>query len=221
MDCHICPKSFLKSIDFESKALKHEFAILEAVCKMKRLQSALQLRIFKMNSLITNPGLQHLAIRIFAKLNIQDLKHCRIVCKLWKDMIENDKSWLHYNLNKVKNKPHIIMKDDLLNYFNFKIPLIEEFPEWQKVHDYFECTKNIQDLKSYVNFMKDYFENESNTWTPLHFACLNGNIEMVKLFVKSPINIQILDKSGKTALDLATDNAHLEIVQLLNEIKGI
>lgn len=56
--------------------------------------------------------------------------------------------------------------------------------------------------------------------TPLHLACLSGNVTCVKvLSEKSNIELEPLDKNGKTPLMLARSHRHNDIVQILQSEK--
>jgi ankyrin repeat protein len=50
---------------------------------------------------------------------------------------------------------------------------------------------------------------------PFHILCQSGSIDFVKLFLSFPINIEIKDKKGKTALQHAQEGNHQEIIELL------
>ncbi len=51
--------------------------------------------------------------------------------------------------------------------------------------------------------------------TNLHSACMNGDMEIAKLFIDKGIDINAKDKEGKTALNLARRNGHTDIINLL------
>lgn len=55
--------------------------------------------------------------------------------------------------------------------------------------------------------------------TPLHLACLSGNLTCVRLLCeKSGLDLEPKDKNGKTPLMLAQSHRHLEVVKMLNNI---
>lgn len=57
----------------------------------------------------------------------------------------------------------------------------------------------------------DYFGS-----TPLHLACLSGNISCVRILCeKSKIELEPRDKNGKTPLQLAKSHRHSEVVRIL------
>jgi hypothetical protein len=55
--------------------------------------------------------------------------------------------------------------------------------------------------------------------TPLHVACRNGMIEMVKILLQASADMDALDPSGNTPADLAGKVHHSGIIKLLNEEK--
>lgn len=54
-------------------------------------------------------------------------------------------------------------------------------------------------------------------WTPLMSAAYSGNVEIVNYFLKLGACVKSRDKSGHTAVDLATKQNHTDIVELLKE----
>ena len=62
-----------------------------------------------MESIINNPGLQHLAEKIFWNLDTEQLKICEIINLSSKQMLENPKFWLKKfkNLSKGNQKDWI------------------------------------------------------------------------------------------------------------------
>ena len=59
----------------------------------------------------------------------------------------------------------------------------------------------------------------NNGETALHFACTNGNLELVKLLVENDADMRIFDKRGKNAFHNASRGkslSHLEIIKYLD-----
>ena len=51
--------------------------------------------------------------------------------------------------------------------------------------------------------------------TPLHLACLNNQLDMVKILEQFGADPTIRNKSGEMALDLAIDNNNMESLTFL------
>lgn len=68
---------------------------------------------------------------------------------------------------------------------------------------------NKRDLKADVNYKGE------NGWTPFHFACLNGNNELVNLLLYHEADIDAHTALKFTSLHIAAQKGHSEIVQLL------
>jgi ankyrin repeat protein len=85
--------------------------------------------------------------------------------------------------------------------------------EHAKFGDVDACIKLLDkkkgDLKADANSKGD------NDWTPLHFACLNGNKELVNLLLYNEANIDAETTLKFTPLIIASQKGHEEIVQLL------
>jgi len=69
--------------------------------------------------------------------------------------------------------------------------------------------KKRGDLKADVNCKGE------NSWTPLHFACLSGNYELVKLILFHQANLDAETTLKFTPLHVAAQKGFLEIAQLL------
>jgi ankyrin repeat protein len=65
-----------------------------------------------------------------------------------------------------------------------------------------------------VNIQRDH---SGGSWTPLLMACHHGNKEIVELLLANGAELNIKNAAGKTALDLASQRNHTEIVELLKK----
>lgn len=55
--------------------------------------------------------------------------------------------------------------------------------------------------------------------TPLHFACMMGNQQLVDLLMRRGVNQQVLDMYNKTPLEVARFNEQTELIQYLSTNK--
>lgn len=59
-----------------------------------------------------------------------------------------------------------------------------------------------------------------NFWTPLHLAAKKGHFKVVSYIVKNAnCDLNVKDKHGNSAFDLASERSHSEVVQLLKKYK--
>jgi ankyrin repeat protein len=71
----------------------------------------------------------------------------------------------------------------------------------------------VEKNKGSVNFVVS--KGEFEKFTPLHFATLNNNPEMVEFLLNNKAKTEKITKSDKTALHIAVENDNTSIVQLL------
>ncbi len=56
-----------------------------------------------------------------------------------------------------------------------------------------------------VNFGSDLGAKDNDGWTPLHFACLDDNLECAELLLDRGADLEAKDEWGHTPLDMASD----------------
>ena len=54
-----------------------------------------------------------------------------------------------------------------------------------------------------------------NGFSPLHHACMIGDINIVKLLIKYNVNVNLKTSDGRTPIKLAVANGHFELAELL------
>ena len=102
----------LKTILAENQALKAQNAYLknqmeseEIVTAITKVHEALKSCYFRMDELVCNPGLDHLALQILAYLDAKSLANCRVVSKSWKICIDSSRIWwlkrLHHIMEEI------------------------------------------------------------------------------------------------------------------------
>lgn len=67
----------------------------------------------------------------------------------------------------------------------------------------------LGDARGDVNFKGE------NGWTPLHFACLNGNIDLVNTFLFEQADIDAETGLNHTSLHVAAQKGYADLVQVL------
>ena len=87
-------------------------------------------RYIRLDELVCNPGLEHVALQIFKNLDRKSLGSCRCVSKGWKACIDDDKHWWQSLILDYKS---FMVKKVHKRYTNDQL---EEFIEaMQYVHD--------------------------------------------------------------------------------------
>ncbi|MEN9916105.1 MAG: hypothetical protein RLY40_37 [Pseudomonadota bacterium] len=77
-------------------------------------------------------------------------------------------------------------------------------------------SNNIKAITQYINkgetldIKNKYLEN-----TPLHFACLKGNLKIVSMLIKAGAKINIKNYISKKPITYAISENHIRIVKLL------
>ena len=77
-------------------------------------------------------------------------------------------------------------------------------------------TANVKRNARGKNAAKSWKKNHFGE-TPLHVACIQGNLRSVKMLLSNGHPVQVRDNSGWTPLHEAANNGHYEIVELLLE----
>src|ERR1700733_3960848 len=74
----------------------------------------------------------------------------------------------------------------------------------------------LEVVKLLINHGADI--NIQNTWkgnTALHKACLQNNLEVARVLINNGADLNVRNHFGETALDLANENKHTQIAELL------
>ncbi|MCI4407481.1 MAG: ankyrin repeat domain-containing protein [Thermofilum sp.] len=78
-------------------------------------------------------------------------------------------------------------------------------------------------LASVPDFHRMEYVNATPSYgsTPLHYAAYNGHTDFVKLLLENGADPSIKDNSGKTAADLARERGHIEIANMIENVKEL
>ena len=198
-------KEKLKKLEDKNRILEMGSQSHVIQLSMEKLQIALKPRFFRMNDLILNEGLKHLALKILNMLDRNDLKNCQLVSKSWRELILNDKFWWQLQVSQINIFPVYKPSYEDRTYRR----LVEEYPEFIEIFEFLLSKKaTLEDLKTYETFMKALYvyQPSSSFKCPLHFAVVDyeEGIEVLKLFMKTSIDMNIPeDLDGHTPLQQA------------------
>lgn len=123
-------------------------------------------------------------------------------------------------------------RDSDYDYLNCKCPscyvMTDDDFEWQRFMEEDSCGVDEKVICAVVNdnlkmvkmLLKNGFnvdEKDEDGWTPLHFACNNGNYDISQYLLKKEADVNAVTDDGEesTPLLLATMTLNLELVKLL------
>ena len=159
-----------------------------------------------MEKLLTNPGLCHIVRNISSFLDPKSLAQCRVVCHSLKDLIDNDRQWLIFQLEHIhKQEKTFIDYDEEDKEERVKSSIKTRFPEWNAFVEEVSRRQNIPTLKEFVKYMWIYFKDKPRNCfsNPLHSAIENSNIEFTQLLINSGIDLEMKNPFGGTPLHIA------------------
>ena len=168
-----------------------------------------------MDTILDNPGLNHIVKLISSHLNPKSLAQCRLVCKSWRDLIDNHRTWMVFQLDHIKNKEKYFF--DYEKEKTLKKKLSKSFPEWNTVIEQMSKKQNLRRLEEFVKHMWTYFNDNRMSYhtNPLHDAAAKSNLEFVQLLIDCGINLGMKNPCGSTPLHYACQQGNIEMVQLL------
>ena len=150
----------------------------------------------RLDELVKNPGLQHVALNIFKNLDPKSLGNCRLVSKQWKDCIDEVKWWwLDQLSNYTDSLKRLKLKfNPSWSFGRYKFEQIEMFIE---VMDYVYKNEPLEDLKLFTKFMGDYcikfkamlpyYSILGALDSPMHFAAEKNRLDIIEIFARSPM----------------------------------
>lgn len=198
-----------------------------------------------METIINNPGLQHLAEKVFWNLDVEDLKICAQINQSSKQILENPMFWV----NKFKSLSKENQKDwiKVIKTVNSdKENLIISYLQWNlmkeavdlpcysspavqddfrnKIWDNCEKLKEessdedielVKILAPLTDSPNTPNEDVGEGWTPIHLAAYEGHTEIVKILAPLTDNPNAPDEYGRTPIYWAATKGHTEIVKIL------
>ena len=166
-----------------------------------------------MNSFFENPGLSHIGSKILLCLNFVNQANCRLVCRLWNQILEE-------LFSKMLPKTCLEHLTEFLDEFTSRNSLRQsEKAKWKffikKSCKYFKNSKTNKLFNLYLKQVlnttrkRNWFRN----YTPTHEFIFLGNIKMVKCILRN--GLDVYDPEGWTILHEAIEFGHVEIVKYL------
>ena len=218
----------------QQKWLNRELKVYDIIKGIDKVHEALKPRYFRMDELVRNEGLSHLAEQVIFLLDFKTIGQCRLVSKAWKKFIDEHKLWWFLNCNKAQSTKFFETEDG-----NEKQSLLDFYPDWSKVNDHLFLKEPLEDYKSFAEFMIEFVLDEkkqirfSDIASPLHYAAFHGKLDVFELVAKSPIESLNLSRNltevpgedsedypSTTPLGNASYQGHLGIVKFMLELKG-
>ena len=182
--------------------MDHEIAIHDGDLKLPKLQS-------KMEKIISNPGLQHLAEEVFWNLDVGDLKICAQINQSCKQNVRNPMFCLRkFKYLSKKNRKDWIEAIQSVKNVDKGIAIIS-YLKWNLNND------NLVDLPCYSTAaVQDDF------WKRIWKRCAkrelsDEDMEIIKIVGPLTDNFNAPDNQGRTPIHWAAWRGHTEIVKIL------
>ena len=103
-----------------------------------------------MEELIENPGKCHIVRNMSSFLDAKSLGQCRLVSQSWKDLLDNDRSWLDFQLEHIHTLEKTFADQEAEDKPSVKTTIKERFPEWYTFIQQISRKQAIPRLKEIV-----------------------------------------------------------------------
>ena len=198
-----------------------------------------------MEEMLATTGLQHIIKHISGFLDAKSLASCRLVSQSWRDMIDNHRLWLIFQLEYIhgQKKRFIRRYEDVDFTFRdecriglfHKLELETEFdsnsqlkpttirklfPKWSDFAKEIPTRmKSIGRLKEFTRQMWIYFKDQDVDYVinPLAYAVKKSNAEFVKLLINAGIDLFMRLPNEATIIHIACRFGNVEMVELILE----
>ena len=170
-----------------------------------------------MEKIINNPGLQHLAEKVFWNLDCEDLKICAQINQSCKQILENPTFWLKkfksISMENQKDWIKVIKlaknsdkRNAIISYLQWNL---KKEAYWAAYYGHIDIIKILAPLTDNPNCPN------KDGYTPINLAAKNGHTEIVKILAPLTDNPNAPDENGDTPIYLAAHFGHLEFVKFL------
>ena len=157
-------------------------------------------KLLKMDLLIGNQGLNHLALHIFSYLDYPSIQNSRLVCQDWRLTIDEDQFWWLCQLNQILSSQN------------------ESIEELVKLLKYYQKRQgNLEFIKILLKSTKEYFQDgKKGKDSILFWAVNNDKIDTLEALIPT-YDFNETDIYGRTALHWSCKlNYHQIISFILN-----
>ena len=148
-----------------------------------------------LKEIFENPGLYHIAQTVSSFLDAKSLSKCRLVCQSWRDLIDNDRPWLVFQLDYIHRQEKIFLDPFQEGEAKKVTATIEDrFPEWSAFIQQISKKQSIPRLQEVIKQMWIYFQDdEVYRRNPFHYAVSNSNLEFIQLLADCGLNLTMLE----------------------------
>ena len=193
-----------------------------------RLQAALDTSYVRLDELVQNRGLQHVALSIFKYLDLPSLANCRLVSKGWKECIDGDKFWWSKQLSEYVAGLRHYMFDrhgDYTRGRNYK----DEIDEFIEACDYIRRNETLENLKLFSLFVWEQTLADYGRWSrlleqsPLHYAVEKDRLDIFQILERSPMKKLDLKKwciGSLGVLGTAIAKDLVEVIEFFMDLEG-
>ena len=179
--------------------------------------------------LMNNPGLQHLAERIFLLLNPDILLNCRLVSQSWNKFLENPTFWVkkcdqkglrkHLHNSWINLKVKLELDNDIILRKKMTLCLMKmHFLPFSDFLSPLHMASHCGDLllvRYITENVKSSMCKDQHGSTPIHYAARMGHVEIVKVLAAFTDNPNAPDEIDWTPIDVAIDWGHTEVLKVL------
>ena len=211
----------MEGLEKDEKAKEENQIEGEAMEGLEQAEEAMETvpEILDFDSLVQNPGLQHIAEVVFSFLEAKDLAKCRLVSRKWRDTIDPQRYWWILHLKPIKTTR---MKfQEYRNEAAEEALFLDKFPKWNEVFDYFETQVNLETLKRFVGAMQKFHKSGTVFGCPLTLAIHRSDLDLIQLYMESPLEFNDPIWRENPPLHYASLLGKYEVVKLLFDKEGV
>ena len=183
-----------------------------------------------MDSIVKNEGLRDITLLIFDNLDTKSILRCREVNQTWMKKIDEDKILWKRRLQKLK------IEKLYVNENGAKMTIMERFPDWYRVFDFYENQVDTSNLKNFVialespcNYMRNLNAIDLYPFSPVHLEATRGRHKLIRFILETsfPWDLDTISMGFEEMtnpdrrfmeprlLDIAFENCDFELVQIL------